>query len=178
MKSSDETFQQRLFICGVDERIQYGSRRISHLIAVANPGATQSEPSSFAGGQLHLRFGDVTSEADAQRCKTTAPNITDIERAIAFFRQAWVTRDSKIVVSCDYGASRSPALAYLFIADQLGAGREAEALRLVLDIRPVAVPNGLVVRLGDAFLNRRGALLQPLKELYAKINAELFPKVI
>ena len=167
-------FQQRLFICGADERTQYGPRRISHLITISNPGATRSD-SSLVGTHLQLQFGDVTSEADAKRCRTTAPSIGDIERALLFFRQAWAIRDSKILVSCDYGASRSPALAYLFVADQFEAGREAEALKLVLDIRPVAIPNGLVVRLGDAFLKRRGALLQPVKELYAKINSELFP---
>jgi hypothetical protein len=69
-------------------------------------------------------------------------------------------------------------LAYLFIADQFGTGREAEAFSLMLDMRSVAVPNGLVVRLGDAFLKRNGALLAPLKEFYTKINAELFPKVV
>ena len=95
-----------------------------------------------------------------------------------FFRGAWLVRDSKILVSCDQGASRSPALAYLFIADQFGAGRETEAFSLVLAIRSVAVPNGLVVRLGDVFLKRGGAVLAPLKEFYAKINAELFPKVV
>jgi predicted protein tyrosine phosphatase len=44
---------------------------------------------------------------------------------------------------------------------------------MVLDIRPVAVPNALVVQLGDAYLKRNGALTAPLRGLYAKINAEL-----
>src|SRR5689334_5575730 len=69
--------------------------------------------------------------------------------------------ESKILVSCDQGASRSPALAYVFIADQYGMGRETEAFNL---------------RLGDTFLKRGGALLSPLKAFYARINAELFPK--
>jgi hypothetical protein len=64
------------------------------------------------------------------------------------------------------------------MADQLGVGREAEAFGAVLDIRSVSVPNGLVVRLGDAFLRRNGALLAPLNDFYAKINAELFRKKI
>jgi predicted protein tyrosine phosphatase len=95
---------------------------------------------------------------------------------VEFFRKAWSTPDSKILISCDQGASRSPALAYVLIADQAGPGREIEAFGVILDIRPVAVPNGLVIRLGDEFLQRNGALLTPLKEFYAKVNAELFPK--
>lgn len=171
-------FQQRLFICGSDERSQYRSRRITHLITVANPDAEASRPAWLHGEHLQLWFGDVASEADARRCQTTAPSISDIERAVSFFREAWTAADSRILVSCDYGASRSPALAYLFIADQFGPGREHEAFNLTLELRSDAVPNGLVVRLGDEFLKRGGALVAPLRDWYARINAQLFPKVI
>ena len=165
--------QQRLFICSFDERIEFHSHRISHLVTVANPSADSYRPSWFHGHHLELRFGDVISELDARRYRTTAPNINNIQRALNFFREAWSSKDSKILVSCDYGASRSPALAYIFVADQLGVGHELEAFNLILDICPEAVPNGLVVRLGDAVLKRSGALFAPLKDLYDKITAEL-----
>jgi predicted protein tyrosine phosphatase len=42
-----------------------------------------------------------------------------------------------------------------------------------MKIRPDAVPNGLVIQLGDEELVRGEAVLKPLKELYAKINREL-----
>jgi uncharacterized protein (DUF1810 family)/predicted protein tyrosine phosphatase len=171
-------FKQRLFICGFEERAEYQSRNISHLITIANPGAVASQPSWFKGAHLELRFGDVVSETDARHCKTTAPSLHDLQLAVEFFRPSWVVPGSKILVSCDHGASRSPALAYVLTADQLGEGREVEAFGAVLEIRSVAVPNGLVVRLGDAFLRRNGALLAPLKDFYAKINVELFPKKI
>ena len=170
------SFKKRVFVCGLDERSDYQSQKISHIVSITNPGAISSKPWWFKGVQLELRFGDVVSEADARHLKTTAPRIDDIQRALHFFRNAWSDPTSRILVSCDYGASRSPALAYVFIADQLSVGQESEALRLLLDIRPNAVPNGMVVRLGDACLKRRGALIAPLKELYAKINAELFPR--
>lgn len=170
------SFQQRLFICGFHERADYQSRQVSHLVTISNAGAVPTKPTWFEGVHLQLSFGDVVSEADAKRCKTIAPSIEDVKRAVEFFREAGAAKHSKVLVSCDHGASRSPALAYLFIADQFGPGREGEAFNLMLGIRPVAVPNGLVVRLGDKFLRRDGALLAPLKEFYAKINAELFPK--
>ena len=168
--------QQRLFVCGLEERTQYQARGISHLVTVASPNAGSSRPSWFHGAHLDLRFGDVTSEADALRYRTAAPSIADIESAVNFVRQAWAGTDARILVSCDYGASRSPALAYLFAADELGRGHEAEALGLVLAIRPGAVPNGMVVRLGDTLMKRDGALTAPLKDLYARINTELFRK--
>jgi predicted protein tyrosine phosphatase len=171
-------FKQRLFICGLEERAEYQSRNISHLITIANPGAILSQLSGFKGAHLQLRFGDVVSEADAKRWKTTAPCLRDLQQAVEFFRESWIVPGSKILVSCDHGASRSPALAYVLMADQLGVGREADAFGAVLDIRSVAVPNGLVVRLGDTVLGRNGALLAPLKDFYAKISAELFPKTV
>jgi len=167
-------YQKRLFICGVHERTRCRAWEISHIISVSNPGVDLPEPEWAAEKYLQLRFGDVYSEADARRWNTTAPSMEDIHKAVGFFREAWAIEDSKILVSCDQGASRSPALAYLCIADQLGSGREEEALQLVLKIRPEAVPNSLVVRLGDAFLGRDGGLLEPIKEFYAKINDELF----
>ncbi len=124
---------------------------------------------------MPLCFGDVVSEADARRLNTSAPSRADIQHAVEFFRAAWAGDNSRILVTCDYGASRSPALAYLFLADQLGAGQEDKAFQLMLALRPDAVPNGLVVRLGDLLLGRHGALLKPLKQLYAQMNAELFP---
>lgn len=169
-------FKHRLFVCGFNELAEFRSQKISHLVSIANPGAAQGKPSWFKGAHLQLWFGDVISEVDAKRCKTTAPDLQDVRRAVEFFRKAWLAPASKILVSCDHGASRSPALAYVLMADQFGPGREAEAFGALLDIRPVAVPNGLVVRLGDRLLQRNGALLGPLKEFYAKINAELFPK--
>ena len=168
--------QQRLFVCGFDEREQYQSQGISHIVTITNPGANVTRPSWFNGAYLDLRFGDVTSEVDAARCNTTAPSKSHIEQALSFFRQAWTQNNSKILVSCDYGASRSPALAYIFAADVLGPGREAEALNLILEVRPVAMPNTLVVRIGGVPLKRQAALQKPLRDFYAKINAELFEK--
>src|SRR5262245_21164699 len=108
-------FSQRLFICGLPERVKYQPRQLTHIVSVANPGAAPSRPDWFEGEHLQLWFGDVDSEADASRCQTRAPNLEDIERALTFFRAAWSTSNSKILVTCDYGASRSPALAYLFV---------------------------------------------------------------
>jgi len=73
-------------------------------------------------------------------------------------------------------AYRSLGLAYLFVADQLGRYREIESLELTMQLRPNAVPNVLVVRLGDTFLRRDCELLKPLNEFYVKLNAELFKK--
>jgi predicted protein tyrosine phosphatase len=142
------------------------------MVSIANPGAASGPPAWFNGQHLQLWFGDVVSESDARQLHTRAPNTVDIRNSLEFFRQAWRTEGSKVLVHCDYGASRSPGLAYVFVADQLGPGAEAEAFNTILEIRPEAVPNGLVVKLADAFLARNGTLNQPLKDLFRKINSE------
>jgi len=169
-----QEFLQRLLICGADERDKSNRSSVTHIVSIANPGAGNSKPSWFNGAHLQLWFGDVISEADAKRCKSRAPTVEDIQNAVSFFRTAWRQGRSRILVTCDYGASRSPALAYIFIADQMGNGREPEAFEVLLNLRPDCLPNGLVIRLGDSCLNRQGALIAPFKEFQAKINAELF----
>ncbi len=102
-----------------------------------------------------------------------AATMDDIRQAVEFCRAAWKAVESRVLISCNYGASRSPALAYVAIADRLRAGQESDALHLIMQIRPAAVPNRLVVELGDAFLRREGALLHPVKECYRFLSRQL-----
>lgn len=166
-------FHQRLFVSGADEVADYHAKRITHLISVSDAGGAFPVPSWFMGKHLRLCFGDVESEADAKRLRTKAPTTEDVRSAVEFFRSAWRAADSRTLVSCEYGASRSPALAYVCVADQMGVGRESEALELIVKIRPNAIPNRLVVQLGDMCLERDGALLEPLRRFYSKLNEEI-----
>ena len=173
MKKLATTSEKQLFICGSDERDKYRSREVTHLITIANPGVSTTRPAWFNGSHLQLWFGDVASETDAKRCRTKPPTIDDVRQGIEFFRGAWNLADSRVLISCDYGASRSPALAYVCMGDQLGLGHESDALSLIMHIRPVAVPNRLVIEFGDRVLERNGTLLKPLNEFYRYLNEEL-----
>lgn len=157
-------------ICSYWELELFAESRATHLITIANPGVTRHPPEWFAGEYLQLWFGDVVSEADAHQYKTRAPGIEDVKKALLFSRVAGHMNDPRLLVSCDYGASRSPALAYVLLADQYGEGREGEAFEKILVIRPEAVPNLLVVRLGDTLLGRSGKLLGPLNEYFDSIR--------
>lgn len=148
--------------------------RFSHLIMISNPDSKRRPPADFKGECLQLWFGDVFSEQDAVACRTRAVQEDDIRRAIVFYRVARQQDQSTLLVSCDYGASRSPAVAYTLLADQYGPGREREALQTTLAIRPGAVPNALVASIGDRLLKRQEALLAPLRSHYRRINTELF----
>jgi len=165
--------RHRLWICGVEEIDRFSDRQLTHLITITNPGCEGKTPPWFKGEQLQFQFGDVVSEQDALNCRTTAVSSHQIQQAIVFCRVARQLGDVRLLVSCDYGASRSPALAYVLQADHFGPGREAEALREIIAIRPEAVPNSLVVRLGDQLLARQGALLAPLQNYFQQIEADL-----
>jgi predicted protein tyrosine phosphatase len=163
----------KLHICGVEKLEGCSSLQITQMIRITNPGANISVPSWFKGECLHLSFGDVISAADAAAYNTKAPDTDDIYKALNFARGAWRNNNSRLLVSCDYGASRSPALAYVLLADRLGAGNEHKAFNSIIDIRPEAVPNDMVVRLGDKILGRNGKLRQPLIEFYDEVNSWL-----
>jgi predicted protein tyrosine phosphatase len=160
-------------ICGSDELNHYKGQSFTHIIKIVNPGVSNVRPPWFLGEYLPLSFGDVVSNADAQNYNTIAPSIEDIQSALDFSRKALSIEKSSIIVSCDYGASRSPALAYVIWADKLGPGREQEAFDYIMSMSPEAVPNNLVVALGDLLLKRNGALTKPLQNLNISIIASI-----
>lgn len=163
--------RHRLWICGAEEVDHFKDRQLTHLITITNPGCEGRTPSWFKGEQVQFSFGDVVSEQDARQYNTKAVSNHQIQQAIVFCRVARQLGAVRLLVTCDYGASRSPALAYVLQADHLGSGREAEALREIIAIRPEAVPNSLVVRLGDQLLARQGTLTEPLRDYFDMIEA-------
>lgn len=166
--------QHSIKVCSADEVDTYVAKGLTHLITIANPGVVKRPPEWFSGEHLALSFGDVVSEKDARQCNTKAATNDDIRQSIVFFRTARKQLESvSLLITCDYGASRSPALAYVLLADQYGSGNELEALNTLLAIRPIAVPNLLVANWGDQLLRRNGALLSPLKEYFSRITMQI-----
>ncbi len=165
--------EQLLQICGADEVLNIDIGEITHIISISNPGAKPVLPLSFHGEHLPLFFGDVISEADAVQCHTTPPTIDDVSQSIQFAKKAWSHPSQKLLVFCDYGASRSPAIAYAALSYAVGPGSESLALQHIVDIRGEALPNRMVVELGDHLLQRQGALLKPVLHLYKEISDQL-----
>jgi len=163
-----------LIICGANEVHEYRTHNITHILTIATPGDIVTRPTWFDGKHLVLYFGDVISEADARQYNTIAPTTIDISKAIEFTSQAWESPNTtNVLIHCDYGASRSPALAYVALANKLGPGAEDQALQIIEEIRPEAVPNRMIVQLGDDLLCRNGALLAPLDKMFSSLNEEI-----
>ena len=107
---------------------------------------------------LVLRADDIgVPRLGAQRGPTdeSVASVIDFARAIRA-RQP----DATLAIQCDHGRSLSPAFALAVLADDLGAGREAETVQrlLRLDRDGIMAPNPLVVRQADDRLWRYGAL--------------------
>jgi predicted protein tyrosine phosphatase len=167
------TFSPNLDICAVDEVNNFSSKSLTHMISIRNPGSPSAHPSWFQGSFLELFFGDVISPADAHNCRTLPPATTHLKEAIDFTRAAFSCLSAKTLIFCDYGASRSPALGYVVLAAQGCPGTEAECFQRIIQIRPDAVPNLYVIRLGDFYLSRKGALLAPCQKYLDELFKEL-----
>ena len=66
---------------------------------------------------------------------------------------------ASLLIHCNAGVARSTAAALAILCDRLGPGREQEALDEMLRLRPIAVPNLLMVQHTDNLLGRGGALV-------------------
>ncbi|MBD9373271.1 dual specificity protein phosphatase family protein [Rhizobium sp. ARZ01] len=76
--------------------------------------------------------------------------------------------DSRILVHCHAGVSRSTAMAYAFLAHRFGAGREGDAFAALLMVVNKPWPNRRIVEIIDAHLGREGRLLEPLDAMRSR----------
>lgn len=88
------------------------------------------------------------------------PQRVHVERSIDFAR-AVGTED--LIVHCAQGLSRSPAVAWCILFDQLGS--VAAATERLFQLRPQAVPNDLIIRWGVEILTGKLDLLSEVLRL-------------
>lgn len=109
----------------------------THLISLVDPHDRMPRPHRIErGNHLVMHFDDV----DDPRLPD-APQREHLVRAIE-----WVDRlpeTARLVVHCTAGISRSTALSYGLLR---GSMREQDAMAYVLQIRPEAQPNNLMMQ--------------------------------
>ncbi len=111
---------------------------------------------------LALRFDDIAISAYGP---FQGPTMDDVSAVIEFGRRIRERKpEGRVVVHCLHGVSRSAAMALTLIADDLGPGREEEAVQRLLaqDVEGRMHPNPLIVSMADAALFRYGALAAAL----------------
>lgn len=92
------------------------------------------------------------------------PTEEDVQKIIEL-AESLRTSAGKVLIHCEAGVSRSTAAALIMYAYWFGAGRESEALERVLEQRPIARPNRLMVSLADQLLGRGGRLMAVVENL-------------
>lgn len=71
----------------------------------------------------------------------------------------------RLLIHCYAGVSRSTALAYAILIDHHGAlGDERRILDRLMELRPQACPNRLMVRYADQLLGCRGRMIRAVEE--------------
>lgn len=111
----------------------------------------------FGEGHQVFQFDDLDSEKD--ECHRPgmqhAPTIKDIRNVLHFTNT--FTDEDKVLIHCHGGICRSTAVTMLVLI-QHGSSIK-DAIDTVIEVRPVAWPNKLVIRLGDVILEQNGALI-------------------
>lgn len=130
-------------------------KNLTHILSITDPGDLPPEGYiSYRAEKLHLSFDDLTNQ-DEGYVKATD---TDIDKIVAMARE--LKDDSRVLIHCLAGISRSTAAGFIVLCVLYGEGREVEALEKIVEIRRCAYPNRLMIRIADRVLGRKGAMLE------------------
>ena len=135
----------------------------THAIITADPGTNvivRRIPS------LTLKFHDIRRQGDplhqtlAQHGSAVPPAEDHVLAIIEFGRD--LPPDARLLCCCTAGLSRSPAAALIVMALRL-PGREGEAFRSLMAIRPRSTPNPIMVAIADDLIGAGGRLIGSLR---------------
>lgn len=162
----------RITICGLAELCQHGTAGITHVLTILDPD--WPDPEDFAHYAPHhrtvWRFHDVVGEQEG----VVVPQAADVAAILDFGRWAQRQQVNHLLVHCHMGISRSTAAAAILMA-QHNDGREDDVFEHLRAIRPRSWPNSRMVRFADAALERRGRLVEAMRDHHARV-ARAYPE--
>lgn len=163
-----------LSICGKHEVHRFADRAITHLLSIEDPGTPKATPEWFTGPHVQLHLSDLDAAHQANSLRGVLPtkeHVREILRFGATCIEASSNSRVHLLVHCYAGISRSTAAAFALATQALGVEHADDALALVLQTRPEAYPNHLIVRHADRLLGGQGRLvtaLQPLRDRFSR----------
>jgi len=157
-----------LTICGIDELPAPGSRSVSHVLSVLDPG--RAEIDAFAAyGDHHrttLRFHDIIDPAAGM----IMPAREHVEAILDFGTGLLGWRGDgpagHLLVHCHMGISRSTAAMLTLMAQTEPDAEEDVLFARLREIRSQAWPNSVMVGMADEMLGRDGRLVAALRRHY------------
>jgi predicted protein tyrosine phosphatase len=157
-----------LTICGLDELGDHRARNVTHVLSILDPD--WPEPEAFSAYDPHhritLRFHDVIEPGPGY----VLPAREHVEAILEFGRSMTTESGrgpSHLLVHCHMGISRSTAAMAILMA-QSQPDTEERIFSRLLELRPQAWPNSLVIEFADDLLGCRGRLVTALTGLYAQ----------
>jgi predicted protein tyrosine phosphatase len=155
-------------ICGLGELDRYSASDVTHVLSILDPGNPGSDAFSKypPHGRVILHFHDEINAG----ANIVLPEIKDIRKIVALGES--IVEDSgkgrpHLLVHCHMGISRSTAAMAILLAICHPDEDEETIFSRVLQTRPDAWPNSLMVELADNLLARAGRLVSALGGLYA-----------
>lgn len=158
-----------LFVCGLSDVPDIiASTKADALVSALHPELVPKTPDGIVpNNHFKLTIDDIDAPFDGlQHAKHQ-----DIERLCAF-ANAWHSgeRDDDVVpktmvVHCYAGISRSTAAAFVILCALNPDLRELTLAKYLQHQSPTAVPNRLMVSLGDEVLGRKGRMVKAIDAL-------------
>lgn len=163
----------RLIITRADELVKTldhhaandnASVKITAVLSIEHPGvapgAKGAAPRLDETPHAHVPQ-KILSFWDAEQKVHQGPDLEQVEAGLAFVMEHLEkTEDGAVLIHCHAGKSRSVALALGALSLMHPEKPEKELLDMLLDIRPIAAPNIIMVEMLDALTGREGRLLQ------------------
>ena len=131
--------------------------RATHVVSLIDPALGAEHVPAIRGAE-HI----VARLRDQETAEFTAHFPEIVEGLFETVRPAVESPDSRILVHCHAGVSRSTAFCYAMIAHRAGRGMEEEAFGAFLSIVNKPWPNRRIIEILDRKWQRDGALLRPL----------------
>ena len=103
-----------------------------------------------------VEIGDSADNKNVQN----APNEQNVSEAINFGTSE-IDKGKKLLVHCQMGFSRSPAITYLILCNYMDP---QDAINETYKIRPNIKPNADIVAIGDQLLNLNGLAIKALND--------------
>jgi predicted protein tyrosine phosphatase len=133
------------------------STRARHLVTVINEQMMLATP-VWLDKENHLRLAcnDITAPQEGLIC----PGAEHVEALIGFVRR-W-DHEGALIIHCLAGISRSPAAAFIALCALNPEAPEPVLAARLRRASPSAMPNRLLVALGDDALGRRGRMVDAI----------------
>jgi predicted protein tyrosine phosphatase len=158
-----------LTVCGIGELDGHRTRGVSHILSILDPGFP--EPLAFQAYDPHRRATLHFHDEIEPGPRRILPQSEHVAAILAFGRSlaqdADPDRPLHLLVHCHMGISRSTAAMAALLAQAHPEQDGDEIFERILQLRPQAWPNCLMVGFADELLQRNGGLTAALGRLYA-----------